>query len=403
VPDLQIHDPRERRLVAAADLALSALTAPRALWRSNAPSPSPRRILLLRLERIGDLVMVLPAIDDVRERAPDAEIDLVVGSWNLPIARAIAAVSRVDTLDAQWLVRGAGGLHIGQLLRRARAWRGRQYDIALNFEPDIRSNLLIAASGARFTAGYASGGGGALLDRALDYDPRAHTTDNARRLVAEVMGGGSARLRALPLSIPDATRQDASKRLTHTGGGPLVGVHVSGGRAIKQWPPEQFAEVARRLADEQGATIVLTGAPEDAALVASLRAALGTRPVIDVSGDVDLAMLAALLGQLDLFVTGDTGPMHLAGAVGTPVVSIFGPSDPARYALRGPHDQVVRVDLPCSPCNRIRRPPDRCVGHTPDCLAGVTAADVFDAAVATLTVSGALDRPRVVPSRAGRA
>ena len=68
--------------------------------------------------------------------------------------------------------------------------------------------------------------------------------------------------------------------------------------------------------------------------------------------------------------------MHLAVAVGTPVVAVFGPSDPARYAPRGPLDRVVRVDLPCSPCNRIRLPPARCVGHTPDCLAFVTADSV---------------------------
>jgi ADP-heptose:LPS heptosyltransferase len=120
--------------------------------------------------------------------------------------------------------------------------------------------------------------------------------------------------------------------------------------------------------------------------------------VIDLSGEVDLPALAALLARLDLLITGDTGPMHLAGAVGTPVVAIFGPSDPKRYALRGRYDQVVRVDLPCSPCNRIRRPPARCVGHTPDCLALVPAAPVVEAAIGTLRAAGALR-----PARAGLA
>jgi ADP-heptose:LPS heptosyltransferase len=79
--------------------------------------------------------------------------------------------------------------------------------------------------------------------------------------------------------------------------------------------------------------------------------------------------------------------MHLACVVGTPVVAVFGPSDPARYATRGPLDRVVRVDLPCSPCNRIRRPPARCVGHTPDCLVHVHASDVLDAALSVLDAS----------------
>jgi heptosyltransferase I len=83
-------------------------------------------------------------------------------------------------------------------------------------------------------------------------------------------------------------------------------------------------------------------------------------------------------------ISGDTGPMHLASAVGTPVVAIFGPSDPARYAARGPDDRVVRVDLPCSPCNRIRQPPERCAGHTPDCLTSVSVEHVVQAAASVL-------------------
>jgi ADP-heptose:LPS heptosyltransferase len=118
--------------------------------------------------------------------------------------------------------------------------------------------------------------------------------------------------------------------------------------------------------------------------------------VIDVSGASDLLDAAAVLARLDVLITGDTGPMHLAAAVGTPVVAVFGPSDPARYATAGPLDRVVRVDLPCSPCNRIRRPPARCVGHTPDCLAGIDAETVYEAAVAVL------DAARARMPRAGR-
>ena len=76
--------------------------------------------------------------------------------------------------------------------------------------------------------------------------------------------------------------------------------------------------------------------------------------------------------------------MHLAAAVGTPVVAVFGPSDPARYAPSDPVHQIVRIDLPCSPCNRIRLPPERCVGHIPDCLTGVDVEMVYRAAERTL-------------------
>src|SRR4051794_9960090 len=202
---LQIADPRERRLVAAADGLLRVALFPRRLWRPAMPPAPAARVLLLRLERIGDLLMALPGIADLRALLPDAAIDLVVGSWNGSLAKAIPGVTRVESLDAAWLSRGAPGLPLPGLLDRARAWRRRRYDLAINFEPDIRSNLLLAASGAAFTAGYRSGGGGALLDRALDYDPRAHTVDNARRLVAATVGGDGAPGHA-GLDLPEPAR-----------------------------------------------------------------------------------------------------------------------------------------------------------------------------------------------------
>ena len=389
MPALQIYDARERMLVAAADRALSLVSLVRSTWRRRVPPPSPRRILVLRLERIGDLLMVLPALADLRELAPKAEIDLVVGSWNVPLARTIPGITRVEALDARWLSRGDAGSALPSLLQRARGWNDRQYDVGLNFEPDIRSNLILSAAGAAFTAGYHSGGGGPILDRAFTYEPRAHATDNARRLVADVFGRGPQQPADAPLTLPESARRAAEVCIPPTAARPLVGVHVSGGRAIKQWPAMRFAEVARRLANAYGATIVLTGASDDQPLVQQVRTSLEGSEVIDVSGDADLPTLAAILEQLDLFITGDTGPMHLAGAVGTPVVAVFGPSDPARYALRGPSDRVVRVDLPCSPCNRIRVPPERCVGHTPDCLELIPADRVVEAAIDVLTASRA--------------
>ncbi len=393
---LQIPDAGERALVRTADAALTiASTIARPFIRRPAPA-EPRRILLLRLERIGDLVMALEAIRDVRTLAPAAQIDLAVGSWNAPLAREIPSVDRVETLDARWLAREGEGLGMGALLRTAWSWRPRRYDLAINFEPDVRSNLVAASAGAARTAGWGSGGGGPVLDLALDYDPAAHTTANARRLVQSVFGRTPQESARPLLTIPDAAAAAAAALLRPGLGRPLVGVHVSGGRAIKQWDPERFADVAARLADARGAAIVATGGPGDRALVSGLQSALAPRLVIDASAADGLLVSAAILAQLDVLVTGDTGPMHLASAVGTPVVAVFGPSAPARYATSGSFDRVVRIDLPCSPCNRIRRPPERCVGHTPDCLAGIASDAVFAAATAVLDAAAAR------PVRAGR-
>jgi heptosyltransferase-1 len=381
---LQVYDPRERRLVALADFCLT-LVAPLIgtlpPWRRAAPAP--RRILLLRLERIGDLLMTAAAIERVRRHAPDASIDLIVGRWNTAIASLLRGVDRVETLDAPWLARDAEASTLTDLARQAWDWRTRGYDLAINFEPDIRSHALMALSGALVRVGFDAAGGGPLLTRRLDYRTDCHVSVNAARLVGAAFASDDTRLPAFRLNLPDDARSRAAA--TIPAGTPVVAVHGSGGRRIKQWPPERFASVATRLATDTGAVIALTGTPADRPIVSSIRSTLPERiKTLDFSGALELVDLAALFERCHLLVTGDTGPMHLAAAVGTPVVAVFGPSDPVRYAPRDTAHRVVRIDLPCAPCNRIRLPPARCQGHTPDCLEGVTVEAVTRAAIELL-------------------
>ena len=169
VPDhvfnhLQIYDRRERWIVGCAELALKGVAVAR-ISRPRRPAGIPDRILLLRLERIGDLLMILSAITAVRTRAPHAEIDLVVGSWNEPLARLIPDVTRIEVLDASWLAREHAGASKAELIRRAWGWRERRYDLAINFEPDIRSNLLLALSGTSRRIGFSSAAARSGADR----------------------------------------------------------------------------------------------------------------------------------------------------------------------------------------------------------------------------------------------
>jgi len=431
---LQIYDPRERLLVGAADAVLGVSASVARLVPRRAPVWPPRRILLMRLERIGDLLMSAPAIAAVREYAPGAKIDLVVGSWNAPLASLIPGIDTIETLDATWLARGATRDNSNQptLIRHALSWRARHYDLAINFEGDIRSHALMALSGSPVRAGFDMAGGGPLLTHRVTFKPDEHTTTNAWRLVQAAFERSGAAARAargataaaparetarpanahaaaadvpqtdravgpfsdapFRLVLPADARARAAALVVRHGRRMLIGVHVSGGRAIKQWPPARFAEVAARLAQAQDAVLLLTGTTSDRPIVQEMRAALpGGIEVLDLVGEVDLPLLAATLERCGLLVTGDTGPMHLAAFVGTPIVAIFGPSDPVRYApLAAPH-RVVRIDLPCAPCNRIRLPPARCQGHTPDCLAGVTVDAVCDAARDLLAASPSRD------------
>ncbi|MBE3071848.1 MAG: glycosyltransferase family 9 protein [Acidobacteria bacterium] len=423
---LQLSDWRERWAVGLADQALALLAWPARLWPARQRPPAPRAILLLRLERIGDLLMTRDAICAVRLLAPGARIDLVVGSWNEPVARLLPDVNGVEVLDARWLARDREGDGMSALMRRAWAWRGRRYDLAINFEGDVRSNILLWLSGASRRAGFDMAGGGPLLTERVTYNPREHVAVNAMTLVERALGGGQpsakpvqrrpagssrlllpaeARARAAELlglqsvarssfenhrtigTVPSpAVRAESAESRTAAGPGgggqrPLVGIHAGGGREIKQWEPARFAEVASALVRSHHARIVLTGSAGDRPLVDRVRALLppDVQP-IDLAGRLDLVSLAAVLERLSVLIIGDTGPMHLAAAVGTRMVALFGPSAPERWGPLTASARILRIDLPCSPCNRIRRPPERCVGHVPDCLAGITVACVTEAA-----------------------
>ena len=414
-----LHIPyrNERWLVGLADAGLRTVSV--LGWpRSRTETGAPRRILLLRLEKVGDLVMVLDAIGMVKALAPGASIDLVVGSWNRDLARLIPGV-HIETLDVPWIAREGHGMSWLDLVHRARAWRLEEYDLAINFEPDIRSNILLALSGAPRRVGFVSGGGGALLTDAISPDPRAHIADNAKALVARAFQtglkpratgetgltpGATGEIGAEPgatetavaqgfspvtLNVPESARRRAAELIaTPRHGAPLVGIQPATGRRIKEWDPVRFADVGAALARTRGATIVLIGADADKPILDAGRAAWPSDvPLAQLPTDVDLVVLAAVLERLSLLITGDTGPMHLAAAVGTPVLAIFGPSLPTRYAPLSPRSRIVRIDIHCSPCNLMRHPPERCVGHVPDCLTGIATAEVLRVANEMLTAS----------------
>ena len=192
--------------------------------------------------------------------------------------------------------------------------------------------------------------------------------------------GGEGPAAPFRLQLPALARERAAALVGRVPR--VIALHASGGRAIKQWPPERFAAAAARVAREYDATLVLTGAPGDRPIVDEVRAKLPDDiAVIDLAGELELPILGAVLERCLVYITGDTGPMHLAAAVGTPTVAVFGLSDPARYAPISTRHRVVRIDLPCAPCNRVRLPPERCQGHTPDCLEGVTVDAVVRAAL----------------------
>lgn len=399
----RIYEPGERLLVAALDWPLRATLGAARLCGWGRPAPldpaAAREVLVLRLDRIGDLLMSLPALQDLRAALPRARIRLAVGRWSEELARG-APVDEVLVWSAPWVGRAHEGAEpFGRLLRRARALRSAGLDLALDLQGDVRANLLLLASGARHRVGYANTGGGALLTSVVPLDETVSWVEQNRRAVAQACGLAAGAGRPDPLLPADrdfARRLYENLRLGRRG--PVIGLHASGGRLVKQWPIERWAEVARRLERRFEAEFVFTGSQADQPLARQLAQAVRGLS-FDLTGKLGVRESLAVIERLDLFLSPDTGPMHMACAVGTPSLAVFGPSDPLRYfsggsGAPGTRHVVVRAELWCSPCNLIRKPPAECAGaEPPECLRLVEVEQV-EAEAARLLGSHRRERSR---------
>ena len=392
----RVYDPAERWLLGAVDLAgrlafAASRPGARHPGRDAAASVEVREVLVLRLDRIGDVLMSLPALLDLRAILPRARIRLAVGRWSEPVARS-APVDEVLVWSAPWAARrGEERDGVRELWRRARALRADRIDLALDLQGDLRAAFLMALMGARRRVGYANTGGAYLLTDVVPLDETVSWVDQNRAAVARAVDlaspAGTASPRVATSDPPPfdpltAADRERARRLFEDlglkGRRPLVGVHPSGGRVVKQWDATRWGEVAAQLEREFGATILITGAASDRPLAEVIGRGLRGRPV-DLTGRLDVRETMAVIAGLDLFLSPDTGTMHMATAVGTPSVSVFGPSDPARYFSGvGPRHVVVRADLWCAPCNLIRKPPAECAGpEPPECLRLVTVDEVY--------------------------
>ena len=388
----RVYEPWERWLLAVIDL-------PRIVRRRRfqaavaAPAVDPasvRRALVLRLDRMGDLLMSLPALASLRVALPDAHITLAVGQWCEQIARR-APVDEVVVWSAPWIGRRREGADsLLNLCRRAWALRGDGLDMALDLQGDVRAALLMSLTGARARVGYANTGGGWLLSHVVPLDERVSWVEQNRMAVARAIGAVKTAAHS-PL-LAGQERAFAARLLAERFGEqrPLVGLHASGGRLVKQWDLARWVHVASSLVQRFGAKIVLTGSAADRALTATLAGALGS-DAIDLAGALNVDELLAVVGALDLFLSSDTGPMHMACALGTPSVSLFGPSDPERYfsGANGAQHVFIRADLWCAPCNLIRRPPPECQGtEPPECLRLISTDEVLGPAASLLRAAG---------------
>lgn len=338
---------------------------------------SPRRILVVRLDSIGDVLLSEPAISALRSRFPKARLDVVAGEAGRAILEGHPGISHLVPYEAPWHAAWRGHAiswtrQVRPLLRVLARLRRRRYDLVCELRGEFRDIAFAACCGARARAGSGDRGGGFFLTRDVHHPGQAHHLEKAMAIAAAC--GAPRPVEGPCLHLTASQRALAGDLLPEDGGGPYVAFHLGAGFPSKCLPVDRFARAAETLATA-GARPVLVGGPEDAPLADGFRSAASVQ-AIDLVGRLRVKETAAVLERCSLFVGNDSGPMHLAAAAGTPVVAAFGPSDPGTYRPWGVPHRIVRLDVPCSPCDFVN-----CSKEENVCMTGIRAEDFAEACV----------------------
>ena len=347
----------------------------------------PSRLVVLAPNWLGDAVMALPAIADLRRRWPGAQLGVAARSGLAPLFHAVPGVDEVVALDAT-----PPRLSVTADARRL---RDGAFDAALLLPNAFRAALVAWRARIAERWGYATDRRGWLLTRRVDCPPadRLHQADYYRHLTAAL---GIPTGPRHPVLRPSEAARTAARRLLGDAGwrGERI-VGLAPGAAYgsaKRWPPDRVGVLAARLARECGATPLLVGAAADRGtasevLASAAAAGLPSSAILDLTGRTDLATLIGVLDVCAAFVSNDSGAMHLAAALDVPVTAVFGPTrEWATSPLPGPAGReaaIVHTDVDCRPC-MLRTCP---IDHR--CMTRIGVDDVLGPVVRTLGERGA--------------
>jgi lipopolysaccharide heptosyltransferase I len=308
-------------------------------------NPEPRNILVLDFGQLGDVVLSLPALAAIRRRFPQARITVAGGSAATLAVEMSGSADRMLAIDRVSLRDGPRLRSLALLARLVGDVRRAQYDLVIDLHSLSESNLLAFLSGARGRV-FAQRGG-----RSLDFlatlrtpweDRDKHQVD--RYLDALVPLGVSGAPRIPRLTTRRSDDEIVQKMLEERGVEPdsrLVGLFPGASRPDRRWPLERFAALASRLEKNDGARMVVFLGPEEAAVAGRVRAAFSASAL--VLDGLTLSQLASASARLELLVSNDSGPMHLAAAVGTPVLLLLGAPvrGPYWFGPVGEHHRIV--------------------------------------------------------------
>ena len=369
-----------KKLVAtiAADSIGKLLFLPAGLFRKEKKIDSDQicEILIIRTAFIGDVVMTLPILKPLKDRFPDSRITFLTATSASDLLKNNPHIDEIMIYDPFWFYSKTGGYR--SYLQTIRKLRNRRFDLVIEARGDIRDILLLAYPiKAAVKIGYDVGGGGYLLTHLVPYEKLKHKVEYHLDIVRFL---GCHADRHGPLVFLDETAKTVVKRFlkTHDVTRPFVCVHPGARLFLKRWPAEKCARLYDLILKELRMPVVIVSDKGELSIVRDVMERMKTRPVVFAGS---LRELAGILAESSLFVCNDSAPMHIAAAMKTPIVAIFGPSKSAETAPYGTNGSVVETYLSC------RR---RCDEHSCNnrrfhaCMAAIKPDEVYHAVTSML-------------------
>ena len=327
-----------------------------------------RRILIIQTAFAGDLILTTPLLAETARCFPDAAIDVLCIPATAPLLQHHPGIRNLIVYDKR--------RRSPRLMTMMRTLRGEGYDLCLSPHRSLRTALLSWATGAGIRVAFDRAAGSRLYTHRVPYDSAAHEVVRNLRLLEAA--GCHPIYETKPALYPSEPDYAAASEVIRTLDGRRYTCIAPGSVwATKRWTEEGFAETARVLADSTG--IVLIGGPEDRERCERIEALAGV-PAVNAAGMLSLNASAALIDGASLLISNDSAPVHMASAVGTPVVEIFGATVPefGFTPIGVAHRIVQREGLSCKPC--AIHGGDACPIHTFECMRRLSARDVIAAA-----------------------
>lgn len=315
--------------------------------------------------------MAIPTLSALRSRFGGARITLLAKAPVADLFEQHPDIDRIIVYQDRGIHRGLRGR-----LRLVRSLRDERFDLAFLLQNAFEAALLAALAGIPERVGYARDGRGFLLTRSLDKKGAPFHQREAYLHLTRLVGGAAVTGRPyLVLSVQE--REEGLAYLKSQGvtiADRLIGINPGAAYgSSKRWIPARFAAVADRLAERYRAKVLIFGGPAEASLAEELQETM-KHPSILLAGKTTIRQMMALISRCRLFVTNDSGPMHVASALGVPLVAVFGPTDPAATGPAGQDNIIVRNQVECAPCTHRECPIDH------RCMEGVSADEVLGAA-----------------------